>query len=148
MTKSGLKALLATLSKDEQRDLVLVYMRWMNQQALVAYERGEFAPKTGSIESVTTIHPRTLALLDEALATNDAKKVLVAGVTEIVRGLNHIQRSSEGPKLNTFLRAHLSARIRRTLYDSVGLDLGSLQYDADFPTARPERDGSRDEAQD
>ena len=143
MPRPALKTLLATLTPAQQRDLIVVFMRWMNQQVLVGYADGSFVPREGGIEPFLTIPRETLALLDACVADNDASKSLKTGVADIFRQLPLTQRGSVGPQLNTYLRAHLDPEVFRLLYASAGLDLAALRYDLTFPTGPIPGPGAR-----
>ena len=134
MKKTKLRGLFAVLSFEEQKDLILTFHRWLNQQTLVAIRDGSFDVPAESVAAITTIPVETVAMLEYAVANDDRERSLETGVVEIVRSLALMQRGSTGPQANEFLRRHLPGHVFRTLYEAAGLDIETLRYDENFPT--------------
>ena len=134
MARIALRDLLATLSLAQQRDLIVVFLRWMNHQVHVEYANGTYNSQHVGIEAFLSIPPETLAQLDASVADKDSSQALKTGVADIFRQLPLTQRGSVGPQLNTYLRAHLDPEVFRSLYSAAGIDPATLRYDPTFPT--------------
>lgn len=131
---SKAKALQATLSVEEQRKVIVTFLRWNIQQTVIGIQDGSFPVQPDRVESVTTIAPQTLAQLDHAVATNDSEGALTAGLTDILRMLGPMQKASTGPQLNTFFKAHLPPHVFDAVYAAGLKDASALRFDPDFPT--------------
>ncbi len=129
-----LNNLLSELSYSDQKDMIVVFSHWINQQVLVDIRDGNFDVPADSAAKYTTVPVETVAGLEHAVANDDENGSLKIGVVEIVRSLPLMQRGSTGPKANVFLRRHLSERIFHALYEAAGLDVDALVYDENFPT--------------
>ena len=136
MSKVELRKLVEGLTNEEKRDIILTYYHWAIQEYLVGIKEGKYALPSKDVDRALNPDPGLADRLSESIQQNDKNKILNAGVAEIFRGLNRMQRENSGPKLNAFFRGNLPWRIFDTLYTAAGLDTSKVRYDLNFPTVR------------
>lgn len=134
MAATDLKGLLAALSGEEKKELILAYYDWANQEMLYGAQQGIYNIPAEGLKELAQIPPETIQMLDESIANGDKRKSLKMGITEIFRGLAIMQQESTGPQLNTYLKAHLPEHLFTQLYEAAGLNVNTLKYDPNFPT--------------
>lgn len=142
MKKYNLKELLASLSYEDQRTLVLANLRWMHQQVWNGSADGSFPVAPDQLEQLTTVDPETMANLDRAVETGDRDGSLKTTIAELVRLLPMMQKEATGPQINIYLKRHLPKHLFAELYEAAGLEVQKLTYDLDFPTEIDEKPGS------
>lgn len=137
--KVKLKELLATLSYEDQRTLVIANLNWMSQQVWNGMQDGSFLVAPDEADKLLKIEPETLDLINRAVQTGDADGSLKTGISELVRSLPIMQRESTGPQINIYFKRHLPSHIFAAVYEAAGLEIQKLAYDLDFPTEMVER---------
>lgn len=132
MSASKLKDLFATLSHEEQAQIILTFRDWMVADFAYGVERGTETMPADGIDSLRNLDPGLEARLQKAVENKD-RKVLKIGVMELFRGLPTMQKERSGARLNMFLFKRLPPHVFRLLYEAAGLPVESLRFDKNFP---------------
>ena len=134
MSALKLKEMLATLSLEEQADIILALRDWGTAEFAFDIERGAEPMPPGGMESVHNFDPGLKDRLQRAVDTKDYRSLKI-GVVELFRSLPIVQKEASGARFNTFLSRRLPERVFRLLYETAGLNVDTLRYDPSFPAS-------------
>ena len=132
MQKLRLKKLLNSISYDEQKQILMVFNKWIEHQQLVEIKLGLFPLPEGGIDEIRNMDPTFESRLDDAVANKDKFGSLKIGLADIFRGMLIMQKESIGPKFNAFFKRHLPEKLFRLWYEAAGLDVDRLVFDFEF----------------